>query len=253
MRARRVAWASSENHWSATSASRRSSTASKAATSGLRARARRRHREARQREELARPRQGARHDLVDGGELVDEADAQRLVGPEQQAADAEARRLSLSDDVGERAQQHLRHRQADADLVEADAVLSGGEHAVVREEREHRAARGAVARERRRDRDGRRREVVQQPEERAPQREDAGAIELQQRGHVEPAREAPRAARQDNRLGSARDRVAQRLSERGDQRRVERVGGGPRQAQLADGTVLDRLDHDSVYARRARR
>ena len=39
-------------------------------------------------------------------------------------------------------------------------------------------------------------------------------------------------------------RVAQRLSERAQERRIERVDGRPRQAQLADGPVLDRLDHD---------
>jgi hypothetical protein len=95
----------------------------------------------------SRAQDSAWDDVRDGGHLVDQADAERVGGREEQPAGRQARALTFPDDELQRAHQDLGDGQADAHLVQPDEERALGEDAVVGVERQHGAARGAVTRE----------------------------------------------------------------------------------------------------------
>ena len=182
-------------------------------------------------------------DRFDRDQFVDQPDAQRLPGRNEEPADAEALGLALADHPHQRGVDHPRQRQAHLDLVQADPEVALRHHPRVAEDRQHRAAGRGVAGDRRHGRNRRGGEGAHEAEEVAQRLLHAGAVEGEQRRHVEPAGEHPRPAGEHQGARSRGRRRLDRLAERRDQRRVERIRRRPRQPQFQNVAMFGSFEH----------
>jgi hypothetical protein len=100
----------------------------------------------RQCQQLTQPVQGARGDLIDGGEFIHEAAGQcACCGIDQRAGYQQALRAIGPDDAAQRHLDTVRRDQAYLHFVQTDAIRTFGHHTVIAEQRKHGAACRAVA------------------------------------------------------------------------------------------------------------